>query len=60
MIDYTTEYKGFLIQRVFNYDNGKGDFQVYKKDADYGTIEPYVTLERLKEDIDERIEYGNN
>jgi hypothetical protein len=60
MIDYTTEYKGYVIERVFSYENGKGDFQVYKKDGDYGTIEPYVTLERLKEEIDERLEDNGN
>jgi hypothetical protein len=48
------EYKNFIIQESYTYNDGKADFQVYEKDADSGFIRPRTTVEEIKEEIDER------
>lgn len=50
-----TIYKGFEIHPVFNYDNGRSDFNVYAPNADFGYIAPEQTLEQVMSDIDEKL-----
>lgn len=54
-IQQDIDYRGYRISPVFHYTNGKTDWQVYRKDADYGTMYPSATLEEVKESIDELI-----
>jgi hypothetical protein len=55
-IQQDIDYRGYIISPVFKYYGGKlYDWQIYKKDADYGTIYRAVTLEEVKESIDELI-----
>jgi hypothetical protein len=46
------EYKGYKIEEVFTFTNGKSDFQLYEIDADYGVLRPSTTLATIKEEID--------
>lgn len=48
-----TTYRNHLLVPVFNYTNGKSDWQIYPKDADYGWMERTRTLSEVKEQIDE-------
>lgn len=45
------EYKGWQIECVFNYTNGKTDWQIYKEEAAH--MLPSMTLEEVKKTIDE-------
>lgn len=49
-----TTHHNYTVKPVFDYSNGKHDFQVYKEGADHGSIYPYQTLLEVKEDIDEK------
>lgn len=55
-INFDTKYRGYLIQPVFNYDNGKSDFHVFKDGAEKGSMCPSVTLSSVKEWIDEELQ----
>lgn len=46
-------YLDYELVPVMIYSNGKYDWQIYKKDAGYGTIVPYKTLEEVKEEINQ-------
>ena len=46
-------YLDYKLVPVFNYTNGKSDWQIYKKDAEQGIMIPYKTLDQVKEQIDE-------
>lgn len=50
---YMIHYKNYLIRLVFLYRSGKGDFEVFHQDKDYGTIHPSTTVEDIKKEIDE-------
>ena len=43
-------YRGYLITPVFNYTNGRSDWQISKDER--GTIMPDQTLDQVKEWID--------
>ena len=46
-------YRDYEIIPVFNFDNGKSDWNVFKCDAEYGSMYPCMTLEQVKESIDD-------
>jgi len=52
-----TEYRGFCINPVFDFKNGKGDFEFYRLSdpEDYGMAHA-ATLQCVKEDINARLE----
>lgn len=45
-------YNGHEIIPVYNYRDGRSDFEVYKEGADKGMMYARTTVERIKEDID--------
>lgn len=49
-----TNYLAWEIHPVFNYTNGKSDWQIYPEDGEHGEIIPSMTLEELKSYIDEK------
>lgn len=48
-------YRGFEIHCLFNFSNGKSDYNVFAPDADYGYMAPEQTLDQVKNEIDEKI-----
>lgn len=48
------EYKGWQIECVFNYADGKSDWQIYHKSKERGELVPSMTYEELKQHIDEK------
>lgn len=52
----TTEYKGFEINEVYTYNDGKSDFEVFQKEEETGWLEHRVKLIDIKDDIDTKVE----
>lgn len=50
-----TIYKGFEIHCVFNYSDGRGDYNVYPPNADYGYIALETTVGAIEVEIDEKL-----
>ena len=48
-------YKGWTIQEVYRYDNGKSDWQYYPPNGDRGYIMHYCTFEMVCIEIDEKL-----
>lgn len=48
-------YKGFEIYPIFNYDNGRSDFNVFAPGWDYGYMAANQTLAQVEIEIDEKL-----
>jgi len=52
-----TEYRGFCVNPVFDFQNGKGDFEFYRlSDPEESGLMRFKTLEYVKAEINARLE----
>ena len=51
-----SEYKGFMIVEIYCYGDGKSDWEFFHEDEDEGHMAPGMTLDQVKDWIDDLIE----